>query len=115
MTNMLILYDYGSNYIHVEAMPSRTGYQIQLSYRRAHAIFVARYLYPQLQRLDNEASQALVVFMQDQGVDLQLTPAWSHRRNACERAIRTFKNHTITCIYGTNPQFNVNLWDRLLP
>ena len=53
--------------------------------------------------------------MQDQGVNFQLTPVGIHRRNACERAIRTFKNHMIVCIYGTDPQFNLNLWDRLLP
>ena len=53
--------------------------------------------------------------MQDQGVKFQLTPAGSHRRNAYERAIRTFKNHMIACICGTDPQFNLNLWDWLLP
>ena len=57
MTNILVLYDYDSNYIHVEAMPFFTSYQIQLAYRRAHVIFVTRGLRPQLQRLDNEASQ----------------------------------------------------------
>ena len=39
---MLVLYDYDSNYIHVEAMPSRTGYQILLAYRRAHDILKLR-------------------------------------------------------------------------
>ena len=115
MTDMLVLYDYDSSYIHVEAMPSRTGYQIQLAYERAHKLLCSRGLRPQLQRLDNEASRALVAFMEDEGVDFQLTPAGSHRRNACERAIRTFKNHMIACVCGTDPNFPLNLWDRLLP
>ena len=63
MTDMLVLYEYNSNCIHVEAMPSRTRYQIKPAYHRTHAIFVTHGLQPQLQRLDNETSQALVAFM----------------------------------------------------
>ena len=52
-----------------------------------------RGFHPKLQRLDNEASRELKDFMEENEVDFQLTPTHSHRRNAAERAIRTFKNH----------------------
>ena len=113
--DMLVVYDYDSNFVHVEAMPSRSGYQILLAYQRAHAILVARGLRPQLQRLDNEASQALVSFLQKEAVDFQLTHARSHRRNAAERAIRTWKNHFVAILCGTDPNFKMVLWDKLLP
>lgn len=34
--------------------------------------------------------------------------------NTAERAIRTFKNHFIAILYGTDPQFRLHLWDQLL-
>jgi hypothetical protein len=38
-----------------------------------------------------------------------------HRRNATERAIRTFKEHFVTGISSVDPTFPLHLWDRLLP
>ena len=38
-----------------------------------------------------------------------------HRRNAAERAIRTFKNHFVTILCGCDPEFPLHLWDRLAP
>jgi hypothetical protein len=87
---LMIFYDYNSNFIHIEALRSRTGPTILAAYQAAHAMFVARGLAPRLQRLDNEASAALLQFMDANNVDAQLTPPYIHRRNAAERAIRTF-------------------------
>jgi hypothetical protein len=38
-----------------------------------------------------------------------------HRRNAAERAIRTFKEHFVDGLSSVYPSFPMNLWDRLLP
>jgi len=38
-----------------------------------------------------------------------------HRRNLAERAIQTFKNHFISGLCSTHPDFPLNLWDKLLP
>ena len=52
--DMLVMYNFDSNYVHVKAMLSKTGYQqILLAYKCAHKILSARGLYPRLQRLDN--------------------------------------------------------------
>ncbi len=37
------------------------------------------------------------------------------RRNSSERAIRTFKDHFIAGLSGTDPDFPLHLWDQLLP
>ena len=37
-TDMLILYEYNSNFIHVEPMPSRSGASILAAYKRVHAM-----------------------------------------------------------------------------
>jgi hypothetical protein len=56
---MLVVYDYNSNFIHVEAMKNRTGPEILSAYKHAHAMLSSKGLRPQLQCLDNEASTAL--------------------------------------------------------
>jgi hypothetical protein len=114
-SDMLILYDYDSNYIHVEPMKNRTGPAILAAYQHAITMLSARGLRPQLQKLDNEASSALQQFMTSQDIDFQLAPPHVHRRNAAERAIRTFKNHFIAGLCTTDPEFPLHLWDRLLP
>ena len=104
-TQLLIIYDYDSNYIHAEPMKSKTGPAILAAYKRVHKIFCAAGLRPQLQRLDNDCSAALKEFMTAEGVDFQLVPPHVHRRNAAERAIRTFKNHFIAGLCSTDKAF----------
>jgi hypothetical protein len=45
----------------------------------------------------------------------QLVPPHWHRRNAAERAIRTFKEHFVAGLSSVDPSFPMHLWDRLLP
>ena len=112
---LLVLYCYDSNYVHAEPMKSRSGAEILAAYKRAHKLLTSRGLRPVLQKLDNEASDALQQFMASQEVDFQLVPPHVHRRNAAERVIRTFKNHFIACLCGTDKDFPLHLWDKLLP
>jgi hypothetical protein len=42
-------------------------------------------------------------------------PPHCHRRNADERAIRTFKEHFVEGLSSVDPTFTLELWDRLLP
>ena len=46
-----------------------------------------------MQRLDNEASEALKSYMHKESIDLQLTPVGLHRRNRVKREIQIFKNY----------------------
>ena len=54
-------------------------------------------------------------FLRQQGIDFQLAPPHTHRRNAAERAIRTFKNHLIAGLCSLDPDCPLGLWDRFLP
>ena len=112
---LLILYDNDSNSILAEPMRNRTGQCILLAYKAVHARLVAAGLRPQLQRLDNECSDALKDFLTAETVDYQLVPPGMHRRNAAERAIRTFKNHFIAGLCSVDKNFPLHLWDKLVP
>jgi hypothetical protein len=46
-------------------------------------------------------------------VEYQLVPPHRHRRNAAERAIRTFKEHFVAGLSSDDPHFPLHLWDRL--
>ena len=43
-----------------------------------------------------------------------MVPPDNHRRNAAERAIRTFKNHSLSVLATCDPDFPMREWDRLL-
>ena len=51
----------------------------------------------------------------EQHVKFQLVPPHIHRRNAAERAIRTYKNHFIAGLASTDQNFPLHLWDKLVP
>jgi len=112
---ILVVYDYDSNGILVAPLKNRRAETILSAYQLLHARLCAAGLKPRLQRLDNEASTVLQDFLAAEQVDFQLVPPHVHRRNAAERAIRTFKNHFIAGLCSTDKDFPMHLWDRLLP
>ena len=69
-----------------------------------------------LQILDNEASEEYKrSFKTKWNAKYQLVPPHTHRSNAAERAIRTFKAHFLSILVGDAPDLPRNLWDLLLP
>ena len=64
-----------------------------------------------LQVLDNEASKDYKEAMVNKWkVKYQLVPLDMHRRNAAERAIRTFKAQFISILAGVDDDFPSHLW-----
>jgi hypothetical protein len=111
---IFVLYDYNSNAILVEPLQNCPGLSIVTAYTNLLDRLKKSGLKPKLQKLDNEASQALRNYMVEQDIDFQLTPPHFHRRNAAERAIRTYKNHLIAGLATTDPAFPLRMWCRLL-
>ena len=70
----------------------------------------------ELQILDNEASTYYKrVINKKWNTNDHLVPPKTHRRNASERAIHTFKAHFIAILAGVAHDLPRNLWDLLLP
>ena len=66
--------------------------------------------------LDNEASEEYKLTIKNKwNSKYQLVPPHTHRSNAAERAICTFKAHFLSILAGVAPDFPRNLWDLLLP
>jgi hypothetical protein len=66
---LFILYDYDSNLILAEPMKTRSAQSILGAYKTVHTKLCRSGLKPQLQRLDNECSDALKEFMTDENID----------------------------------------------
>jgi hypothetical protein len=111
---IFVLYDYDGNAIITELMKSRSNEEYLRAYKVVTKHLTSVGLHPQFQMMDNECSKALQQAMTNQDVTFQIAPPHMHRRNAAERAIRTFKNHLIAGLSSLDPNFPLFLWDRLI-
>ncbi len=64
--------------------------------------------------MDNKAPAKLKVEIR-KNCTIQLIPPDNHRRNLAERAIQTFKCHFKAILAGVDENFQMRLWDKLLP
>jgi hypothetical protein len=111
----MVCYIYDCNYIKVISMKSRSASEWVKAYDSVHQELTVKGFKPKLQTLDNEASTALKNYFTANDIAYQLVPHRCHRRNATERAIRTFKEHVVVGLSSVDPSFPMHLWDRLLP
>jgi hypothetical protein len=112
---VMVCYIYNCNFVKVIPMKSRSASESFKAYDTIHQELTVKGFNPKLQTLDNEASAALKTFFTVNDIAYQLVPPHCHRRNAAERAIRTFKEHFVAGLSSVDPSFLLHLWDRLLP
>jgi hypothetical protein len=112
---LLIVYDYDSNSILQCPLKNKTSAEIKRGWKTIYDRLAKRGNQPSLYIMDNEASAELKRALKECEVDYQLVPPHLHRRNAAERAIRTFKNHFLSCLATCDPDFPISEWDRILP
>jgi hypothetical protein len=112
---VMVCYVYDCKYVKFFPMKSRSASEWVKSYDTVHQELTVKGFKPKLQTLDNEASAALKNFFTVNDIAYQLVPPHCHRRNAAERAIRTFKEHFVAGLSSVYPAFPLPLWDRLLP
>jgi hypothetical protein len=112
---VLVVYFYDDNAILVEPMKNRgDGEQIKAYTNVLERAKTGTKL--KMHWMDNEASKAVKLLLETKhGLQYQLVPPHIHRRNAAERAIRTFKDHFIAGLSSADENFPIRLWDRLLP
>jgi hypothetical protein len=100
---ILILYHYDSNRVLSDPIKNRGDKDMVSAFDLLIQSLIICGLKPHLQRLDNEASLALLNYVTKQGISYQLTPPHIHWRNNAERVIQTFNNHFIAGLFrGSN-------------
>jgi hypothetical protein len=111
----MVCYVYDCNYVKVIPIKSRSTYEWVKAYDHIPQELTAKGFKQKLQTFDNEASTASNNFFATNDVAYQLVHPHCHRRNAAERAIRTFKEHFVPGLSSVDPTFPLNLWERFLP
>jgi hypothetical protein len=112
---IMILYDYDSNAILAQPIKDRTAPELLRAFQVMEQELVSRGLKPTLMKLDNEGSKLLKTYLHQQNITFKLVPPYSHRLNAAERAIGSFKDHLIAGLCSADKSFPMHLWDRLFP
>jgi virulence-associated protein VapD len=111
----MVCFIYDCNYVKVVPMKYRSSSEWVKAYDDIHQELTVKGFKPKLQTLENESSAALKNFFTVHDIAYQLVPPHCHRRNAAERAIRTFKEHFVAGLSSVDPAFLLHLWYRLLP
>jgi hypothetical protein len=112
---VMVCYVYDCNYVKVIPMKSRSTSEWVKAHDTIHQYLTVKVFKPTLQTLDNEASTSLKNFFTVNDIAYQSVPPHCHRRNATERAIRTFKEHLVAGLFSVDTAFPLHLWDILLP
>jgi hypothetical protein len=105
----------GSNAILIRPFASKHDTHRIPAYNDIYARLAAVGAAPDVHIMDNECSAALQRTIASNKCKLQLVPPHVHRRNAAERAIRTFKDHFLAILAGAAPNYPADRWDLLLP
>jgi len=118
-TYILLFYAEDANYIHVEPLPDRSAHAITTAFRNGQAWFNRHRILPHHTTqwnimMDNESSSELQRACNRADLTIQFCPPGNHRANRAERCIRTFKNHVISIMAATDPEFPLSGWDYLL-
>ena len=104
-----------SNAILVHPFATKKDAHRIAAYQAIYARLKHAHQAPTLHTMDNEASSAFRQAITANECSLQLVPPHVHRRNAAERAIRTFKDHFLAILAGLPPSFPRDRWDLLIP
>ena len=105
-----------SNGILQVPMKNRTSGEMIRAYQKLIDRLKSAGITPKCHILDNECSADFKQTIWDNNMTYQLVPPHDHHRNMAEKAIQTFKAHFIIILLcGTDKDFPLHLWDRLLP
>ena len=115
MQYCFVLYSFDANAILVEPIKNRSAQELLRAHKKLVTFLTQKGYKPTMHYLDNEAPQCIKSYDSTNAIKYQLVPPFSHRRNAAERAIRTWKTHFITGLCSVDPNFPMHLWDRLIP
>jgi hypothetical protein len=112
---IMVLYDYDSNAILTKPIKTRQAGELTKAWTQLHTKLQSNGYAPTLHILDNECSEELKSAFKKYHVDFERAPPHSHRHNAAERAIQTWKNHFCSGLATCDPKFPLTEWDLLLP
>ena len=103
---IMVMYDYDSNAILATPLKNRQAKTIADAWELLHNRLTSHGHPTKNFLLDNECSLDLKQALTKNKKQYELTPPNIHRRNAAERAIRTFKNHCMAGFASCDKDFH---------
>ena len=114
MNYVMVLAENDSDAILVEAMKNRSAGEMVRAYLELIRRLKECGIVPTKQVLDNEISDAYKEAIKSVNITYELVPPHNHERNKAEKAIQTFKNHSVATLCGTDKDFPLYLWSDIL-
>ena len=111
----LVMYHNETNAIFAVPIPGLDSKSIVEAYKKIFEYLVSKGYKLKVNIMDNQATRAIKEYLITQNCALQLVESHSHRVNAAERAIQTFKNRFIGALGTTDNEFPVQLWNKKAP
>ena len=94
-TAMFIMYDWTSNAILATPIKEAKSEKIVECLKKNRKYLPKRGFNPVYNIIDNVATKAIKTYLESENIKVQFVAPYDQRVNAAERAIQTFKNHTI--------------------
>jgi hypothetical protein len=111
----MVLIEIDSNAIQVKATKNRSAGEMIRAYLILVNCLCNAGVTPKMHILDNECSEEFKTQIRKNNMTFQLVPPHDHRRNIAKKNIQTFKGHFISILCGTDKDFPLHFWCRLLP
>ena len=112
---IMVVFAVDPNVILATAFQNKTKLHLTEAYLRIKKEINKRGFVIKLHILDNEAPEMHRDAIAKECCAYQLVSPHVHRRNAAERATRTFKEHFLRVLAGVDDSFPMSMWDHLLP
>ena len=108
------MYEHDSNTILAEPIENWQAATKCNAFLNIHKVLNERGSKPKFYIMDNECFIDLKEALEKYEIESQLAPPHMHRQNASEQAIITYKNHFISVLSETHPDFPIRKLDRIL-
>eukprot|EP00978_Attheya_sp_CCMP212_P012781 scaffold31961_cov29-Attheya_sp.AAC.1 len=111
---VFIMYDWTTNAILATPIKDAKADTIVDNFKQNIEYLKKRGFKPVFNIIDNVATKAVKAYLEPEDIQMQLVEPHNHRVNAAERAIQTFKNHTIAGLSIVDEEFPSMLWHKLV-
>ena len=104
-----VAYDYDTNYIFAIPIKDQTDASIIGGFEEVLNTLNNKGFKPQFNVTDNQAANAIKQYLTKQECKWQFVEPTNHQVNAAERVIQTYKNHFISGLCSTDPNWPMQL------
>ena len=104
-TAMFIMYDWTTNAILATPIKEAKAEKIVECFKKDITYLSKRGFNPVYNVIENLATNAINIYLESENIKVQFVTPYDHIVNAEERAIQTFKNHTISSLCICDEEF----------